>query len=36
LLPTPPFTDEEKQTLADQVYRHVWSQSESGRFGAAA
>jgi len=36
LLPTPPFCDEEKQTLAVQIYRHVWSQSESGHFGAAA
>ena len=36
LLPTPPFTDVEKQILAELVYLHVWSQSESGRFGASA
>ena len=35
-LPSPPFTDDEKQTVAKQVYQHVWQQSASGHFGAAA
>jgi len=35
-LPSPPFTDYEKQTVAKQVYQHVWQQSASGHFGAAA
>ena len=35
-LPTPPFTDDEKQTVAKQVYQHVWQQSASGHFSAAA
>ena len=35
-LPSPPFTDDEKQTAAKQVYQHVWQQSASGNFGAAA
>ena len=29
-LPTPPFTIEEKGTLADEVYTHVWQQAVSG------
>ncbi|MEO6162869.1 MAG: type I restriction enzyme endonuclease domain-containing protein, partial [Candidatus Binatia bacterium] len=32
-LPSPPFTDYEKQTVAKQVYQHVWQQSASGHFG---
>ena len=31
-LPSPPFTDEEKQTVARQVYQHVWQQCASGCF----
>ena len=26
-LPTPPFTDDEKQLIARQAYDHVWQQS---------
>ncbi len=26
-LPSPPFTDEEKQEVAKRVYQHVWQQS---------
>ncbi|MDZ4405858.1 type I restriction endonuclease subunit R [Prosthecobacter sp.] len=36
MLPTPPFTDEEKQALASRVFQHVWQQSSSGLFGQAA
>jgi type I restriction enzyme R subunit len=35
-LPSPPFTEQEKQQLAKQVYQHVWEQSVNGRFGVAA
>jgi type I restriction enzyme, R subunit len=35
-LPTPPFTPEEKEAAAKQVYRHVFEQSLSGQFAAAA
>ena len=34
--PSPPFTDDEKPTVAKQVYQHVWQQSASGDFGVAA
>ena len=33
MLPSPPFTDEEKQAVAKKVYEHVWQQSAAGRFG---
>jgi type I restriction enzyme R subunit len=33
VLPSPPFTDEEKQALAKKVYQHVWQQSAGGQFG---
>ena len=36
LLPTPPFSDEEKQATAREVYQYVWQQSVSGLFPAAA
>jgi type I restriction enzyme, R subunit len=36
VLPTPPFTAEEKKQAADRVYQHVWQQSASGVFAAAA
>jgi type I restriction enzyme R subunit len=35
-LPTPPFSEKEKQAVAKQVYQHVWQQSASGRFQAQA
>ena len=35
-LPTPPFTEEEKEEAARKVYQHVWQQSASGEFAAAA
>lgn len=31
-LPTPPFSDDEKQAVAKRVYLHVWQQSASGHF----
>jgi type I restriction enzyme R subunit len=31
-LPTPPFTEEEKELVAKSVYQHVWQQSVSGNF----
>jgi type I restriction enzyme R subunit len=34
-LPTPPFTDDEKQATARQVYQFIWQQSASGVFAAA-
>ena len=36
VLPTPPFTAEEKEEAARRVYQHVWQQSASGEFAAAA
>ncbi|UHD18317.1 type I restriction endonuclease subunit R [Thiocapsa bogorovii] len=35
-LPSPPFTDDDKQEMAAVVYRHVWQQSVSGALGMAA
>ena len=35
-LPTPPFTPEEKQAVAAEVYTHVWQQAVSGEFAMAA
>ena len=35
-LPTPPFTSEEKQAVASDVYDHVWQQAVSGEFAMAA
>ena len=35
-LPTPPFTPEEKQALAAEVYTHVWQQAVRGEFAMAA
>ncbi len=35
VLPSPPFTDEEKQGVAKRVYEHVWQQSAGGHFGSA-
>ena len=35
-LPTPPFTPEEKQAVAADVYTHVWQQAVRGEFAMAA
>ena len=35
-LPTPPFTPEEKQAVAAEVYTHVWQQAVRGEFAIAA
>lgn len=35
-LPTPPFTDDDKQAAAKQVYQHVWQQGASGMFQSRA
>ena len=35
-LPTPPFTADEKKTVAAAVYAHVWQQAVSGEFARAA
>lgn len=34
-LPTPPFTPEEKELLARNVYAHVWQQAMNGGFAAS-
>jgi type I restriction enzyme R subunit len=36
VLPTPPFTEEEKEAAARRVYEHVWAMSAGGQFGAMA
>ena len=35
VLPTPPFSETEKQAAAQQVYLHVWQQSAAGSFMSA-
>ena len=35
-LPTPPFTAEDKEEAASDVYDHVWQQAVSGEFATAA
>ena len=35
-LPTPPFTPDDKTTVAASVYAHVWQQAVSGEFARAA
>jgi type I restriction enzyme, R subunit len=35
-LPTPPFTSDEKERAARNVYAHVWQQAMSGEFAMAA
>ncbi|MGE3779875.1 MAG: integrase core domain-containing protein, partial [Pirellulaceae bacterium] len=35
-LPTPPFTSEEKELVAQNGYAHVWQQAVSGTFARAA
>jgi type I restriction enzyme R subunit len=34
-LPSPPFTEADKQNLARQVYQHIWQQNVNGLFQAA-
>jgi len=34
-LPTPPFTDNDKKLVAENVYAHIWQQAISGTLGAA-
>lgn len=36
VLPTPPFTDDEKQTIAKLAYQHIWQQSVGASFSAAS
>jgi type I restriction enzyme R subunit len=31
-LPTPPFTAEEKEAVAANIYAHVWQQAVSGAY----
>ena len=35
-LPTPPFTAEEKEAAAAEVYAHIWQQAISGEFAKVA
>ena len=35
-LPTPPFSIEEKEAVASDVYAHIWQQAVSGAFVMAA
>src|SRR5258705_13663162 len=35
-LPTPPFSNEDKESAAKLVYQHVWQQSARGLFGDEA
>ena len=35
-LPSPPFTDEEKENVASEIYNHVWQQAVSGDFAQVA
>ena len=36
VLPTPPFTDDEKQAIAKLTYQHIWQQSVGETFSAAS
>ena len=36
VLPTPPFTEDEKAAMAQRVYQHIWQQSASGVFASPA
>ena len=36
LLPSPPFSDDEKQVIAKLAYQHVWQQSVGGSLGTFA
>jgi type I restriction enzyme R subunit len=35
-LPTPPYSDEDKERISQEVFTFVWQQCESGSFGAVA
>ena len=35
-LPSPPFTIEEKEAVAAEVYAHIWQQAVNGEFAMAA
>lgn len=35
-LPTPPFSPDEKNSLARNIYQHVWQQAVSGVFSMVA
>ena len=35
LLPSPPFSDEDKQEAADLVFEHIWQQSAAGVYSAS-
>ena len=35
-LPSPPFTIEEKEAVAGEVYDHIWQKAVSGEFARAA
>ncbi|HEY7303303.1 MAG TPA: type I restriction endonuclease subunit R, partial [Bryobacteraceae bacterium] len=35
-LPTPPFTDQQKEEAASRVYQHIWRQSAGGYFQSQA
>lgn len=32
-LPTPPFSEKDKEDVAEKVYRHIWQRSVGGEFG---
>ena len=36
VLPTPPFTDDEKQAIAMLAYQHIWQQSVGESFSTAS
>jgi len=36
ILPTPPFTEDEKVLMAQRVYQHIWQQCASGFWGSMA
>ena len=36
VLPTPPFSEDDKQELAKRVYQHVYQQGASGIFASAS
>ena len=33
-LPSPPFTDEDKEEVANSIYQHVWQQTVSGHYAS--
>ena len=35
-MPSPPFRNEEKESLSKEIYAHVWQQAVNGQFGAGA